>query len=194
MQAWRVMAVPPQQREGLARLWSRWVEQRQAMHDRMTALAHGLGRLPHKLDAPNHFFNSLFASCGTVAPAGDGDIDLTDAVATPPEGPAPHAWARALVGVCPRATAAAGGLLQQLRQAQVDAADATADTNCRIRHSSQGLTAQQMFDARAATYCGGALPWRSSPFPSPLAFFGALPSWHGLCLQVCIMFLQRGYV
>jgi hypothetical protein len=155
MDVWRMIVVPPEQRKIMAGLWSRWVAQRQGTHDRMRALAHALHALPLQLDVPNDFLLSLahgFPS-GRAA-AATACLDLNSSafnLAVFRAAPPPHAWTRKLVGVCPRATAAAGALLQQLRQAHIDDANAFAAFNCLINCSGDGFRVEQAVRIFAGT-------------------------------------------
>jgi hypothetical protein len=187
MDVWRAMAVSPAQREVMAGIWTRWVAQRQATYDRMRALAHGLLALPGKVDAPSDVVVALAREQANADNNCDNDRGVAaarthmataeaysyavqtaaaaniggqwDVVRRRPA-LAPLAWARRFIGVCPHATARAGALLAQLRQAQVDDANAFAAFNCLILCSGEGLRAEQ-----AVRHVAGA-PWT---YPSEAA-------------------------
>lgn len=120
----RKLELTAEQIASFAALWQQWLASRQRLQDRRIALACSLRAALPSLDSVSLDFITALdrTAAGARSPAASFQSELAPVDLSPRLGA--HVWAHRMLGASPAAAAAAGALVQQLRQVLVEDGEA----------------------------------------------------------------------
>jgi hypothetical protein len=157
---YKALSVSKAQAQEMSALWARISAHHKALNQQYTAIAADFAAVPSAASAPAMFLQHIASLCSrSRSPVGVGaalglepaETGLEQAVRGLCLVPAPHVWARHVLGASASATAAAGAALQRLWDTLQDDSD--------IQNTYIGLTYQTpcMSPEQTARFCTGLL-------------------------------------